>query len=202
MLRSLRPRDADASSPRPSLRLGLLAGVTLAVFGLLIFRLWSLQVLSTSAYVALAVNNSEKTVVEHAPRGSILDSNGRVLVRNRSVQELQLDPGAVGDSAIRHRLLVRMARLLGEAPRPFWERVESELRRNPVAPVTIARNIDQNLANEIEENGDRYRGITVVQSASATTRTTCWQRISSVSRRGSAPRSSARPSTDSTAPTT
>ena len=165
-MRLLRGRyRAPPARTRLSLRLGVLAAITLAAFALLIFRLWSLQVLSTSTYVALAVNNSEKTVVQRAPRGSILDLSGRPLVRNRAAQELQLDPRIVGDSARRHRLLVRIARLLDEPPRPFWERVESQLRRQPVVPVTLARNIDRNLANEIEENGDRYRGITVVQSA-------------------------------------
>ncbi len=158
--------DISTLAPgRLSVRVGVLAAIVLVAFGVLVFRLWALQVLSTSTYVALASDNSEKTVIQPAPRGSILDDSGHPLVRNRAAQELQLDPRIVGDSAVRHRLLVRMARLLDEPARPFWERVEAKLRAEPVSPVTIARNIDQNLANEVEENGGRYRGITVVQSA-------------------------------------
>lgn len=160
------PLSSSALAPgKLSLRVGVLAAIVLVAFGVLVFRLWALQVLSTSTYVALASDNSEKTVIQPAPRGSILDDAGRPLVRNRAAQELQLDPRIVGDSAVRHRLLVRMARLLNEPARPFWERVEAKLSAEPVTPVTIARNIDQNLANEVQENGGRYRGITVVQSA-------------------------------------
>ena len=47
-------------------------------------------------------------------------------------------PGAVRDSARRHQLLLRVAHMLDLEPRPLWERVDRQLRMDPVAPVTLA----------------------------------------------------------------
>ena len=109
---------------------------------LLVLRLWALQVLNTRTFVAQAASNHEKQVIVRAPRGEILDLKGRVLVRNRVAYELDLDPGAVRDSARRHRLLLRVAAMLDLEPRPLWERVDRQLRKDPVAPVTLATDID------------------------------------------------------------
>ena len=87
-----------------------------------------------------------------APRGEILDRKGRVLVRNRVAYELDLDPGAVRDSARRHQLLLRVANMLDLAPRPLWERVDRQLRLDPVAPVTLATDIDVKLKWYLQEN--------------------------------------------------
>jgi penicillin-binding protein 2 len=153
--------------PRPhgrlQLRLGALGVAVVVLFMLLVLRLWALQVLNTRTFVAQAASNHEKQVVVRAPRGEILDNKGRVLVRNRVAYELDLDPGAVRDTARRHQLLLRVAQMLGLEPRPLWERVDRQLRQDPVAPVTLATDIEVQLKWFLQENPSTFRGLSVAQ---------------------------------------
>jgi penicillin-binding protein 2 len=161
------PPPDSGFPPRPhgrlQLRLGALGVAVVVLFMLLVLRLWALQVLNTRTFVAQAASNHEKQVVVRAPRGEILDRKGRVLVRNRVAYELDLDPGAVRDSANRHRLLLRVAQMLNLQPRPLWERVDRQLRLDPVAPVTLATDIDVQLKWYLQENPEIFRGLSVAQ---------------------------------------
>ena len=161
------PPPDTGHPPRPhgrlQLRLGALAVAVVVLFMLLVLRLWALQVLNTRTFVAQAASNHEKQVVVRAPRGEILDRKGRVLVRNRVAYELVLDPGAVRDSARRHQLLLRVAKMLDLEPRPLWERVDRRLRMDPVAPVTLATDIDVELKWYLQENPSIFRGLSVAQ---------------------------------------
>jgi penicillin-binding protein 2 len=148
---------------RLQLRLGALGVAVVVLFMLLVLRLWALQVLNTRTFVAQAASNHEKQVIVRAPRGEILDRKGRVLVRNRVAYELDLDPGAVRDSARRHALLLRVAQMLDLAPRPLWERVDRQLRMDPVAPVTLAIDIDVKMKWYLQENPSIFRGLSVAQ---------------------------------------
>ena len=49
---------------------------------MLFFRLWSLQILSGDTYLAAAQGNQLRTIRLEAPRGTILDHRGRVIVDN------------------------------------------------------------------------------------------------------------------------
>ena len=69
-------------TPGLALRVGIVGAVALAVFAVLFFRLWSLQVLSGERYLDAAQNNQLRTIRVEAPRGPILDRNGRVIVAN------------------------------------------------------------------------------------------------------------------------
>ncbi|HEY3615151.1 MAG TPA: penicillin-binding protein 2 [Gaiellales bacterium] len=161
------PPSDPALPPRPhgrlQLRVGTLGVAVVVLFMLLVLRLWALQVLNTRTFVAQAASNHEKQVVVRAPRGEILDDKGRVLVRNRVAYELDLDPGAVRDSAQRHALLLRVAKMLDLEPRPLWERVDRQLRQDPVAPVTLATDIDVKLKWYLQENPATFRGLSVAQ---------------------------------------
>ena len=81
------PPDPTVSAPyrlTPGLavRVGVLGIVAIAVFALLFFRLWSLQVLSGARYLDAAQNNQLRTIRVEAPRGPILDREGKVIVGN------------------------------------------------------------------------------------------------------------------------
>src|SRR5438477_12965680 len=66
-------------TPQLALRVAILGGAALTMFAIIFFRLCYLQVLSGDKYVAQAQNNQIRDVVVLAPRGDILDRNGRVL---------------------------------------------------------------------------------------------------------------------------
>ena len=69
-------------TPGLAFRVGVLGIVALAVFAVLFFRLWSLQVLSGEQHLANAQGNQLRTIRIEAPRGTILDRRGRVIVDN------------------------------------------------------------------------------------------------------------------------
>ena len=69
---------------RIRLRLAIVGAIVLAMLGVLIARLWFLQVLSGSTYANAAEHNRVRIVAVEAPRGRILDDKGRVLVKNRT----------------------------------------------------------------------------------------------------------------------
>jgi penicillin-binding protein 2 len=66
----------------PRLRLSVLGVVIISLFAALFARLWYLQVLASQQFQRTATANSQRVVLEEAPRGRILDRNGLVLVDN------------------------------------------------------------------------------------------------------------------------
>ncbi|HEU5335543.1 MAG TPA: penicillin-binding transpeptidase domain-containing protein, partial [Terriglobales bacterium] len=66
----------------PQFRLTFIQYVILGVFLTLAFGLWRLQVMSSQYYGELAQRNRIRTVPILAPRGKILDREGRVIVDN------------------------------------------------------------------------------------------------------------------------
>ena len=74
------------------MRVAVLGGVALVVFAVIFFRLWFLEVLSGEAYLKEANANRVREIKVQAPRGEILDRNGKVLVDNRTSLSLQVRP--------------------------------------------------------------------------------------------------------------
>jgi penicillin-binding protein 2 len=72
--------------------LGVLAAV---LFGVLLFRLWALQVLHSDHYVAQANQNDVRTLALPAPRGEIVDRTGAPLVTNSSRVLAQVNPAGL-----------------------------------------------------------------------------------------------------------
>ncbi len=80
------------TAPQLAIRVAILGGIAFALFAIIFFRLWFLQVLSGEDYRQQALDNRVRTIAVPAPRGKILDRNGRVLVENRVATVIQLDP--------------------------------------------------------------------------------------------------------------
>src|SRR6478736_2069630 len=66
----------------PQLRLTLIQYVLLGVFLVLAFGLWRLQVRANDYYQGLAEQNRVRNIPILAPRGKILDREGRIIVDN------------------------------------------------------------------------------------------------------------------------
>ncbi|CAN5131389.1 penicillin-binding protein 2 [soil metagenome] len=86
-------------TPQLALRVAIFGGVALALFAIVFFRLWYLQVLSGDKYLAEARVNRVRELRIQAPRGKIVDRNGRVIVRNRQAVVVELDPARLPDKA-------------------------------------------------------------------------------------------------------
>ena len=113
----LRSDDAAGDEHRLALRIAVLGGVAVALFAVLFFRLWYLQVLSGDEYLAEAKNNRTREFRVSAPRGEILDRDGDVLVDNRTSLALQVNPQKLPeDPAERRAELARLGELTDMLP--------------------------------------------------------------------------------------
>jgi len=79
-------------TPQLAVRVAVLGAVAFALFAIVFFRLWYLQVLSGDKYLAEANTNRFRQLKIPAPRGEIVDRNGTVIVRNKRAIVVQLDP--------------------------------------------------------------------------------------------------------------
>ena len=79
-------------TPQLALRVAILGGIALALFAVVFFRLWFLQVLSGDQYLVEARENRTRDVRIQAPRGDIVDRTGTALVTSRLANVVQLAP--------------------------------------------------------------------------------------------------------------
>jgi len=112
-------RPGGQLSPQLAMRVAILGGIALAIFAIIFFRLWFLQVLSGDQYLAQASSNRVRDVTVQAPRGEMLDRNGAVLVENRNAVAVTVAPQQLPeDESERKALLTRLSRVLGDPVRP------------------------------------------------------------------------------------
>jgi penicillin-binding protein 2 len=87
------PEDRRAPlTPQLALRVAIVGSVALALFAIIFFRLWFLQVLSGDHYLAQARTNRVRDVAIAAPRGDVLDRNGVVMVDSNKALAVRLSP--------------------------------------------------------------------------------------------------------------
>ena len=157
-----RPEDIPPRlSNRLTVRIAVLAALVVAALATVVFRLWSLQVLSGEHYRALAKNNGILNVRVHPPRGEILDSTGKVLVDNRTVMTLELRPSDLPSSPReRHRELDRLGQAIGMSRSD----VKRKIRETPQYagyPVVLRQGLDRDLLFYLLENQDSFPGVSV-----------------------------------------
>lgn len=149
-------------SNRLALRIAIFGGVALALFAVLFFRLWFLQVLNGDKYLAEAKNNRTREFRVSAPRGEILDRNGKILVANRTSLALQINPRKLpADERERRAELAKLAALTHSSLRRVRRTMHEELKLAPSAPVTLRRDVGDYLVYYLQENQDRFPGVAV-----------------------------------------
>ncbi len=82
----------------PQARLAIVSYIIVGMIGVLLLGFWKLQVIDADKYAQMAERNRVRTIPIIAPRGRMLDRDGRVLVDNRpsfSVLLLRDDPAQV-----------------------------------------------------------------------------------------------------------
>ena len=116
--------------PSVALRAALIFGLVLVLFAVILFRLWFLQILSGQQFVAQANDNRLRSVQIVAPRGTITDRNGEVIVANRpglavgirlmDVPAGRLDSEIVELARVLHRNPQRIRREIVARLQPSW----------------------------------------------------------------------------------
>ena len=79
-------------TPQLALRVAILGAIALGLFAIIFFRLWYLQVLSGEQYLAQANSNRVRVLPIPAPRGKIVDREGKEIVANKLAAVIEIDP--------------------------------------------------------------------------------------------------------------
>lgn len=143
---------------QPKRRIVPLAFGVVVIFGLLVLRLWYLQILYAEDYRALSENNRLRFLPVPASRGALMDRNGTVLVSNRPSFSLTLIPQEIKDV---EAMLDRLASLLGLDRAELGERWQKAKGRARYYPVVVAANITREQVEIVEENRQRLSGVEV-----------------------------------------
>jgi penicillin-binding protein 2 len=148
-------------SPQLALRVAIIGGFALAMFAIIFFRLWFLQVLSGEQYVQQANANRARDLPIAAPRGEILDREGQPLVASRTTNAVQIVPSALPPAgAQRLRLYRRLGHLLGMSGPHIQALVIKGRTAVPYAPVTIKTDAGRGVLTVLAERQSEYPGVT------------------------------------------
>jgi penicillin-binding protein 2 len=148
------PEEEEA---RPNLRLRIVGIVVLLLFGVLVLRLWTLQVVEGKSYAAAVTRNQVRVVSVAAPRGEIVDRDGTVLVSNVPQEEVLLSRA----EATQNPAIVGMvAALVGQTP----QQVQASINNNqysPYEPVPVATGVSQDTVQFLQTHQSEYPGVSV-----------------------------------------
>jgi penicillin-binding protein 2 len=179
-------------TPQLALRVAIVGSIVLALFAILFFRLWFLQVLSGSQYVAQAQVNRVRDVAIPAQRGEILDRSDSVLVSSTRALTVQIVPTELPvkmsltnirhpprrDEAVFDRLAQILKMPTGRTrctiyapnhrhPRlsPIACDVARQLSLQPFGDVTIKPKTSKSIQYYVAERQNQYRGVQVLQTS-------------------------------------
>jgi penicillin-binding protein 2 len=154
-------REPYRLTPQLALRVGVLGAVALAVFAVILLRLWSLQVLSGDEYLNAAQNNQLRLIRVEAPRGPILDRNGRVIVSNVAGTAVRLWVSDLPEQG-RYRIVRRLARVLNVSPVELAREVD-ERRSDLLTPITVKTAVGEEQVAFLYEHQAEFPGVEIAQ---------------------------------------
>src|SRR6185295_12686740 len=164
-------------------RVFIVYGLIVGILGLLIYRLFSLQVLGTQTWIDQAVENYTTEISDPSSRGIIYDRNRQILARNVASYNVVITPaGLPDDEADIQRIYREVSELTGVAVGgPVTEETLSKAKLfsacvpgpsiadmvalgeslAPYTPVKIICNIDEKLARVLREKSVDWPGVSV-----------------------------------------
>ena len=158
-------RDDDSPQRMTSqfaLRVAILGGAALVMFFIIFFRLWYLEVLSGDKYLEQAQNNRVREVKVQAPRGEIVDRNGKVLVGNRTALALQVQADELpANNREADQVVRRLAEVAGMPAKRVEKEIKQQTRELPATPVTLKRDVPYELVLYLQERQQDFPGVSV-----------------------------------------
>ena len=151
--------QSSLSWPRPGPPRTALVGVVCALaFLALLTRLLHLQVVERPALAARAADNRDRALPVPAPRGRILDRNGKVLVGNRMAYRVALDRSV--PEGRRPAVLRRLAPLLGRSEADLALALENP-RVSTLAAIPLAEDVGPDVVLAVREWPERFAGVEI-----------------------------------------
>jgi penicillin-binding protein 2 len=154
----------EEEESRPSLRLRIVGVAVLLLFGVLVLRLWTLQVVEGKTYAAAVTRNQVRVVSIPAPRGEIVDRNSTVLVSNTPQQEILLSRA---EAAQNPRIVGMVAALVGQTPKQVQASINNN-QYSPYEPVPVAVGVSPATVQYLQTNQAEYPGVSVETVAQRT----------------------------------
>jgi len=115
-------------------RLSVLQYVITGLFSILAISFWVLQVAQHAKFEEMAENNHQRTLALRAPRGIVLDRDGRILIENRPSFSISIMREHSKDL---NRTIRMLAAILGYEESSVRETVDRHRREPTYRPVTI-----------------------------------------------------------------
>ncbi len=171
-------RPPPPPRPSPYLRLILWGLFLVFSFAGLGYRLYRLQILEGPGYQALGERNRLRVIPLSAPRGLLLDRQGRPLVWNDPAFRVLVIPGDLPEDPARREAIFRQLSQATNstndtnegtnairAPirdiRSIRDRIEAAAREAPFQPLVLKEPVDREVAFRLMEEGERLPGVRV-----------------------------------------
>lgn len=142
----------------PKRRIFGLSIAAAAMFFLLLTRLWYLQILESDTLLDQSENNRLRFVPVAAPRGAILDRNGKVIVSNSPSFSVAVIPQDVKN---KDTLIDSLSRYLNLDRAELLEKWQKGKGRAKYYPIIVASGISRDQLEFLEENRLRLAGVDI-----------------------------------------
>ncbi len=143
-------------------RVALLGGIALALFAIVFFRLWFLQILSGDDYLTKAKNNQVREIKVEAPRGRVVDTDGKVLVNNRTAMVVQVVPQRIPTNPrLKKALISRLGKTLAMRPSTIKRYVRDQQKELPYSAVILKADVPLRTVYYLQENQRNFPGVQV-----------------------------------------
>jgi penicillin-binding protein 2 len=136
---------------------GLCFGAAVMFF-LLVCQLWYLQIVDTESLQERSENNRLRFVPIPAPRGDILDRNGKLLVSTAPSFSVAVAPQDVKNQ---QQLVDKLARYLNVDPKDIQYRWDRGRTKAQHYPLVVAPNISRDQMELLEENSLGLDGVNI-----------------------------------------
>ena len=154
----------EEEESRPNLRLRVVGIAVLLLFGVLVLRLWTLQVVEGKTYAAAVTRNQVRVASIPAPRGEIVDRNATVLVSNVPQEEILLSRA---EAAQNPGIIGMVAALVGQTPKQVQASVNNN-QYSPYEPVPVAVGVSAATVQFLQTHQAEYPGVSVETVAQRT----------------------------------
>ena len=137
--------------------------LVLVVFGLVLLRLFTMQVVEGGRYRELSEENRIRVEILAAPRGEIRDRNGSLMADNIPSFTVTLDPMDkvfVENPKLMETTIGRLATILATDSTALAEKVKKE-RRQSFLPIRLKRNADLKAVAFVAEHAADLPGVDV-----------------------------------------
>jgi penicillin-binding protein 2 len=145
-----------------AVRVAIITALAIAIFSVIFLRLWYLEVLSGDKYLDLANDNRVRAIRVQAPRGEVLDRDGKILVANRTDLALEVQPQDLPRPGPERGTVLRgLQNVIGMTPREIESEITAVQKVSTSSPVILAKGLNDDQVYYLRENQERFPGVSV-----------------------------------------